>query len=1287
MTPEYQNLLTKLSNFKNVVVSGPQRSGTTFIANCLSNDLGYKLFLEESFSVHDIEVFNDLRIQTGNKVIQCPALSSYLDMMSQKDTIVVFCVRKISDIIKSEERIAWQRNVYKINSSLFSEREYEKLKYLIKIEKGKLDYEIDFSKPICEIKYDFWFNYQKKYILNNLEVQYESFKLYCPKSWVDKTNRKAFFSRQTIPVANKRKTPLTKIEYKDTRYVLEDNNKLLGKLIGNKDQIIDAISKVLKLEEGRTSDRNEFWSKLENYQNSLSEMNDKVVRLEENILSDRNELSNKEEELKKLNENIKSLRLIVKELRDELHSQKTINETIDIKLHNVTNQLEESKKTSDFHKKELQIANNLSKDLSSSILNQSLIIAEKERYIITLKDQNDSLNTIINGLNEEGEKQVSIISDLHQRVKELEVSNFNGKTELEILEIQNQDIKKSLSYRIGRFFTYPARLLYDNIYIKLKVSVPFTILRLIMFGLSKPFKFFSKFNRHNIRVLNNALRTENPKQILINFANFLNQDNLKKSKVSLNVNAHAQTDIPIVKDLETTVFRTGESLFNFPSLTIFKVLFINNLDLEFDSSRYRVDSIIKALKLVNVESDCQNENDVVNNISQVFHYDLIVFFRVGWSPRIELILESCKKYNIVTIYDIDDYVFEPAIANTRFVSGLQGWDESRIKQYKKGVEDYRKVLLACDFATTSTNYLKDKIIDLGITSFLIRNSIPDGLVRINSSNRDFLMRDNHKKIELVYMSGSNTHQKDFGVLYKPLVRILEKYKKVCLFIFGYLDLSEFPNLEKYSGRIRKQSRVPWYEMYSYLGDSNINLAPLEIGNPFCEGKSELKYIEGSMYGLATVASATSTFKEVIKTGVNGYLCSSEDDWFKSLATLIENKELRQTICRNSLQDVLLKYSPICLAESAHFAYSKAIKDFRFRMNIKSNQLRISWLVPMPVAGSGGHNDIFIAANCMVKRGHDTSIYFVDADSENSPSEIKNFISENFGYNPLFRIITGVGIIKSCDALIATHHTTAYLVDKNRSRTNLPTYFVQDYEPFFNPVGSEYFEAEMTYRLNLFAICLGPWLANTLNASFGHRKRTVDFWVNRKIYFPTIKRQFRNEAEGKNLIFFARPSMPRRAFNMGIRALSNLYKKDPSIKISLFGSNEPVEKYIDFPFKNLKVLSREQLVDLYNKADIGLIFSTTNPSLLIFEAMACGLPVIDLDVNDTKERHNQYPAFIVKPRIDDIMNGIIYLFENPLIREELSNKSIDFTQSLPSIDEALSSVSTLIEEELNGRIFK
>ena len=77
--------------------------------------------------------------------------------------------------------------------------------------------------------------------------------------------------------------------------------------------------------------------------------------------------------------------------------------------------------------------------------------------------------------------------------------------------------------------------------------------------------------------------------------------------------------------------------------------------------------------------------------------------------------------------------------------------------------------------------------------------------------------------------------------------------------------------DKYQSRIKRMAYVPRRENYRNIAGVDINLAPLEIGNPFCESKSELKFFEAGLLGVPTVATATRTFCEAISDGKDGFV--------------------------------------------------------------------------------------------------------------------------------------------------------------------------------------------------------------------------------------------------------------------------------------------------------------------------------------------------------------------------------------------------------------------------------
>jgi O-antigen biosynthesis protein len=81
--------------------------------------------------------------------------------------------------------------------------------------------------------------------------------------------------------------------------------------------------------------------------------------------------------------------------------------------------------------------------------------------------------------------------------------------------------------------------------------------------------------------------------------------------------------------------------------------------------------------------------------------------------------------------------------------------------------------------------------------------------------------------------------------------------------------------------------------------------------------------------------------------------------------------------------------------------------------------------------------------------------------------------------------------------------------------------------------------------------------------------------------------------------------------LGLLALEELKRRRPDVEIAMFG--EPRKILMPFKYLDLGVMGPEKLAHAYASAAVGLCLSMTNPSLVPTEMMACGLPVVDLDV--------------------------------------------------------------------------
>lgn len=114
----YNDLLSKLSPYSRVIVSGPQRSGTTYTAFILSQDLNYTHIDEQNFGTHTSSGFLEA-ITRENIIVQCPAVSHVLDQIQEKNTIILWIDRNDRDIALSEDRINWHPHWFNVEKDKY----------------------------------------------------------------------------------------------------------------------------------------------------------------------------------------------------------------------------------------------------------------------------------------------------------------------------------------------------------------------------------------------------------------------------------------------------------------------------------------------------------------------------------------------------------------------------------------------------------------------------------------------------------------------------------------------------------------------------------------------------------------------------------------------------------------------------------------------------------------------------------------------------------------------------------------------------------------------------------------------------------------------------------------------------------------------------------------------------------------------------------------------------------------------------------------------------------------
>lgn len=335
-------------------------------------------------------------------------------------------------------------------------------------------------------------------------------------------------------------------------------------------------------------------------------------------------------------------------------------------------------------------------------------------------------------------------------------------------------------------------------------------------------------------------------------------------------------------------------------------------------------------------------------------------------------------------------------------------------------------------------------------------------------------------------------------------------------------------------------------------------------------------------------------------------------------------------------------------------------------------LTIDWIIPRLIIGGGGHRNILRAAHFLEQFGHDVALHFTSSDDQ--ARELPGLVNKHF-YPFAGPVKAYDGNFRKSDVIFATHWTTVDAAIRAKASTDHLFYFVQDFEPAFAPMGSEYVLAENTYRLGLYCITSGPWCEHLLKRDYNAEADHFRFPVDTSVYNrrPRIK-------TNQNIVFFAKPEMPRRCYEIGAMALAQVKHRRPDIEVTMFGSAAAKEKNPPFPVTFLDIVPTiDDLAQMYANADLGIVFSTTNPSLVPYEMMASGCPVVDLDRpgNEINYDNRRDIAFLANPIPEIMADQIISLIDNPIELARRREQGLKFAATFPSEEEMAMRVEHLI----------
>ena len=336
-------------------------------------------------------------------------------------------------------------------------------------------------------------------------------------------------------------------------------------------------------------------------------------------------------------------------------------------------------------------------------------------------------------------------------------------------------------------------------------------------------------------------------------------------------------------------------------------------------------------------------------------------------------------------------------------------------------------------------------------------------------------------------------------------------------------------------------------------------------------------------------------------------------------------------------------------------------DFKKINNIRPSKIKkISFILPPLSAYSGGHTSVFRLGTRLAQFGYEVE-YIIFGAKRNSESDkiadtlLKDRKGEIKFWDEQTEFVS--------DIVIATNIESVFFAKK---MSGYKFMFVQDFEPYFYERGDRFLYASKIYDLGFHLISLGGWNKKQIEKHTENSSRidVIDFPYEPKEYnFPNRDyAKYKNKEDFKLCIYIR--TTPRRLpffcqFLAG-KLIEEFERQGKKLEVFYFGEDKAIN-YLNG--KNIGKLSKSELQNLYRSCDFGMVASLTNISLVPYEMMATGLPIIEFKQGSFCDFFDEDAAFLFDYDCDSLCKEIIRAINNPEILEERNLKIQNVLQNL------------------------
>ena len=260
--------------------------------------------------------------------------------------------------------------------------------------------------------------------------------------------------------------------------------------------------------------------------------------------------------------------------------------------------------------------------------------------------------------------------------------------------------------------------------------------------------------------------------------------------------------------------------------------------------------------------------------------DVLVAQRAFPGPDTETLCAAIRDSGKPVVYESDDL--------------LEQSPRLSLRPYLPFIREFQQ---AADLVTVSTPALADHYSALNANTQVLRNYLNATLWLPHLVNP---RQRRSRRVRVGYFGDSDSIL-DINSLRAVLLRLAEKHAHVDLcFWVGK------PNALEHLACASFRAESCTYEEFPAALTSlklDIGIVP-GLPTALNRSRSPVKFFDYALAGAACVASADSPFAGVIKHGQNGFLCSSEEEWFATLDRLVQDTAQRREVALRAQAEVL-----------------------------------------------------------------------------------------------------------------------------------------------------------------------------------------------------------------------------------------------------------------------------------------------------------------------------------------------------------------------------------------------